>query len=132
MKPAWQTWLLLLVWAATLPAVAGAFRSYATVLDVQPIVETSYEPVSQRVCTDPDREGHKHTEVSATIGEDIRSQISLWQSQRSCTTVTQQRARDRVTAYRVTYRYRGYTATTRLSYHPGERLPVNVSLSPLP
>jgi hypothetical protein len=32
----------------------------------------------------------------------------------------------------VTYRYRGYTSTTQLSYDPGERIPVTVSLSPLP
>ena len=132
MKQWWQTVLLLLACAAAVPAVPGAFRSYATVLDVQPIVETSYEPVSRSVCSDPDRAGRKHTEVSSTIGADIQGQIRLWQTQRACTTVTEKRARDRVTAYRVTYRYRGYTATTRLSYHPGERIPVNVRLSPLP
>ena len=132
MTQARQTALLLLVWTTTLPALAGAFRSYATVVDVQPIVATSYEPVSRRVCTDPARAERQNTEVSATIGEDIRGQIRLWQAQRSCTTVTERQARDRVTSYRVTYRYRGYTATTGLSYHPGERMPVNVSLSPLP
>ena len=31
----------------------------------------------------------------------------------------------------VIYRYGGETQTTRLSYDPGERMPVNVSLSPM-
>lgn len=131
MKRVAQT-LLLSVWAITGPAVAEAFRSYATVVNVQPIVETAYEPVTRRICTDPDKSGRELTALSATIGEDIRSQLRRWQAQRSCTTITENEARDRVTAYRVTYRYRGYTSTTRLSYHPGERMPVNVSLSPLP
>ena len=132
MKRTRQIVLLFLVWSITLPVVAGTFRSYATVVDVQPIVETSYEPVSRRVCTDPDRAERQHTEVLATIGEDIHNQIRLWRAQRSCAVVTERQARERVTAYRVTYRYRGHTAVTRLSYHPGERMPVNVSLSPLP
>ncbi len=123
---------LLCVWGATGPAAAAAFRSYATVLDVQPIVETVYAPVSREACTDPDATAREFTELSTTIGEDIRRQMRLWQAQRSCRTVTERQARERVTAYRVTYRYRGYTSTTQLPYHPGDRLPVNVSLSPLP
>ena len=132
MKQALQTLLLLCVVGTAAPATAGAFQSYATVVNVQPIVETVYDPVTRRVCTDPDDASRDFTEVSATIGEDIRRQNRLWQAHRSCTTITERQARDRVTAYRVTYRYRGYTSTTRLSYHPGERMPVNVSLSPLP
>jgi uncharacterized protein YcfJ len=113
-------------------APAAAFRSYATVLDVQPVIETYYEAVTRRVCSDPHNREREFTELSATIAEDIRHQLHRWRAQRSCTTVTEREPRERVTAYRVTYRYRGYTATTRLPYHPGDRLPVNVSLSPLP
>jgi len=127
-----QTLLLLCTWGMTAPAVAEAFRTYATVVNVQPIVEMIHEPVTRRVCTDPDGATREFTELSATIGEDIRSQNRLWQARRSCSTMTERQARERVTAYRVTYRYRGYTSTTRLSYHPGDRMPVNVSLSPLP
>jgi uncharacterized protein YcfJ len=132
MKRILQTLVLLGAWSPTALAAAGAFRGYAEVLNVQPIVETDYEPVTRRVCTDRDAATHEFTPLSATIGEDIRSQMRLWQAQRSCKTVTERQARERVTAYRVTYRYRGYTSTTRLSHHPGDRLPVNVSLSPLP
>ena len=132
MKRELQTLIIVCVCGATVPAVGGAFRSYATVVNVQPIVETVHEPVTRRVCSDPDDEAREYTAVSATIGEDIRSQLHRWQAQRSCTAITEKVARDRVTAYWVTYRYRGHTSTTRLSYHPGERMPVNVSLSPLP
>jgi len=132
MKQPLQTLLLLGTWGMTAPAVAEAFQTYATVVNVQPIVETLYEPVTRRVCTDPDDASREFTELSASIGEDIRRQQRLWQAHRSCSLMTETQARERISAYRVTYRYRGYTATTRLSYHPGERMPVNVSLSPLP
>ena len=127
-----QTLLLLCTWGMTAPALAEAFQSYASVVNVQPIVEMIHEPVTRRVCTDPVSAAREFKELSATIGEDIRSQHRLWQARRSCSTITERQARERVTAYRVTYRYRGYTSTTRLSYHPGDRMPVNVSLSPLP
>jgi uncharacterized protein YcfJ len=132
MKRQLQTLLVFCICGTTGLAVAGAFRSYATVVNVQPIVETRYEPVTHRVCTDPDGASREFTELSATIGEDIRRQHRLWQTHRSCNTITERQARERVTAYRVTYRYRGYTSTTQLSYDPGARMPVNVSLSPLP
>jgi uncharacterized protein YcfJ len=123
--------LLVYLWGMT-DAAAAAFRSYATVLDVQPIVETWYEPVTRTVCTDPDAAAREFTGVATTIGADIRGQITRWQAQRSCRTVTERQPRERVTAYRVTYSFRGHAATTQLSHHPGERLPVNISLSPLP
>ncbi|MGD2074448.1 MAG: hypothetical protein PVI91_07640 [Gammaproteobacteria bacterium] len=132
MKRGLQRIILLCLSGAPAAAPAGAFRSYATVVEVQPVVETYYEPVSRTLCADPDPAARELTEPSATIGEDIRRQVRLWQAQRTCRTVTESAARERVTAYRVTYRYRGYTSTTLLSYHPGDRLPVNVSLSPLP
>jgi len=123
--------VLVCLWGVA-GVAAAAFRAYATVLDVQPIVETWYEPVTRTVCTDPDAAAREFAEVAPTIGADIRGQIRRWQAQRSCKAVTERQPRTRVTAYRVTYRFRGHTATTQLSHHPGDRLPVNVSLSPLP
>ena len=121
----------------TLGVVVGAahaegFRSYATVINVQPIVKTTYAPVTRQVCSEPDSRAHLSEPLATTIGEDIRRRTRAWQSQTSCTTVTENQSRTKVIAYRVTYRYRGHTNTTRLSYHPGDRLPVNVGLSPLP
>lgn len=131
MKYAAQLLVFVCVWGAARGSVA-AFRSYATVVDVQPIMETYYEPVRREVCSGPDAAAREFTPVAGSIGEDIRDQIRLWQAHRSCRTITENQARERVTAYRVTYRFRGHTATTQLSYDPGDRLPVNVSLSPLP
>ena len=111
---------------------AAAFRGYATVLDVEPIVETWYEPVTRTVCADPDATAREFTELATTIGADIRDQLRRWQARQSCKAVTESQPRERVTAYRVTYRFRGRTATTQLSYRPGDRLPVNINLSPLP
>ena len=127
-----QTLVLVGILGTTAAVNAAAFRSYATVLEVQPIVETYYEPVTREVCAAPDAAAREFTALAASIGEDIRRQLQLWQAQRPCSTVTERQVRERVTAYRVTYRYRGYTYTTQLPYHPGDQLPVNVSLSPLP
>ena len=114
-------------------AVANAveYQAFAPVLKVEPVVETSYEPVTREVCTAPDASAREFNAVAATIGEDIRQQNRLWQQQHRCSTVTEQRRRERTVGYRVTYRYGAETRTTRLSYDPGERLPVKVSLSPL-
>jgi uncharacterized protein YcfJ len=123
-------WLIIGFIAST--AHAEAFQSYATVINVQPIVETIYAPVARQVCGEPDSRAHLSKPLAATIGEDIREHKRVWRTQTDCTTVTESQPHERVTAYRVTYRYRGYTKTTRLSYHPGERMPVNVRLTPLP
>jgi uncharacterized protein YcfJ len=125
--------MILLLTIASLigSARAQGFRSYATVINVQPITETTYTEVRRQVCSEPDSSAHLSTPLAATIGEDIRQLKRAWQAQTSCSTVTDRQPRERVTAYQVTYRYRGYTKTTRLSYHPGERLPVNLSLSPV-
>ena len=132
MRRALCTLLLWYAWSVSGTTVAETFRSYATVIDVQPIMDTVYEPVTREVCDHPDRSTRVIAPAAASIGEDIREQQRLWNAQRSCTTVTEQQPREQVTAYRVTYRYRGYTSTTRLAYHPGERMPVNVNLSPMP
>ena len=112
-------------------ANAVEYQTFAPVLKVEPIIETRYEPVTRELCTEPDDSAREYNNIAASIGEDIRRQVRLWQQQHSCRTVTEQRARETVVGYRVTYRYGGETATTRLSYDPGERMPVNVSLSPL-
>jgi uncharacterized protein YcfJ len=122
---------LLLAWAMGGLAHAVDYQAYAPVVSVEPVIETRYEPVSRQVCTEPDAAAREFNEVAATIGADIRRQARLWQQQQRCRTVTEQRAREDITGYRVTYRYGGRTDTTRLSYDPGERMPVNVNLSPM-
>jgi uncharacterized protein YcfJ len=123
--------ILLLAWLTSGLAQAVEYQAFAPVLKVEPIIETHYEPVTRKVCTEPDESAREFSAVAATIGEDVRRQTVLWQQQHSCKTVTEKRARERVVAYRVTYRYGAETETTRLSYDPGERMAVNVSLSPM-
>jgi len=110
---------------------AFEFQDSAQVIKVEPIIETRYESVSHRVCTEPDDMAREFSEVAATIGEDIRYQSRQWKQQVRCRPVVEKRAREHITGYRVTYRYGGEIETTRMSYDPGERMPVNVSLSPL-
>ena len=131
MKKMTQIQILLLAWMMSGFVNAIEFQAYAPVLSVEPVMETRYQPVTRRVCAEPDESAREFSEVAATIGEDIRSQARLWQQQHRCRNVTEQRASEHVSGYRVTYRYGGETQTTRLSYDPGERMPVNVSLSPM-
>jgi len=131
MKTMTQVPVLLLAWAMGGLVHAVDYQAYAPVVSVEPVIETRYEPVSRQVCTEPDAAAREFNEVAATIGADIRRQARLWQQQQRCRTVTEQRAREDITGYRVTYKYGGRTDTTRLSYDPGERMPVNVNLSPM-
>ena len=124
-------WILLLTGLMGDLANAVEYQAFAPVLKVEPIIETRYEPVTRELCTEPDDSVREFNTVAASIGEDIRRQVRLWQQQHSCRNVTEKRARETIVGYRVTYRYGGETATTRLSYDPGERMPVNVSLSPM-
>jgi hypothetical protein len=127
------TCLMLALLAGALCGVAGAdqFQTFAPVIGVEPVYATRYEPVQREVCTEPDASLRSFEEIAPGIGEDIRRQARLWQQQRHCRTVTEQRPREHVTGYRVTYRYNGETETTLLSYDPGRQMRVNVSLSPV-
>ena len=48
-----------------------------------------------------------------------------------CRTVSDARYEDRLEGYDVTYRYGGRTYTTRMPYDPGNRIPVQVDVSPV-
>ena len=123
--------ILLLALLISGTAHAVEYQAFAPVLSVEPIIETRYEPVTRRVCTEPDNSAREFNEVAATIGEDIRSQVRLWQQLTRCRNVTEQHAREHIAGYRVTYSYGGERETTRMSYDPGKQMPVNVSLSPM-
>jgi hypothetical protein len=127
-----QIQLLLLGWAVNGVVNAVEYQDFAPVLDVEPVTEIHYEPVTHRVCTEPDESLRDFNEIADNIGGDIRRQAHLWEQQQHCKTVTEQLARQRVSRYRVTYRYGGETNTIHLSYDPGERMPVKVKLSPIP
>lgn len=133
MKHRLKALVLFAAWVAAGPVYAReerSFRDYAPVVNVEPIIETSYPAPAQRGCDGSDRSGPESDPPAASIGEDIRRQIRLRRSQRACRSL--QQAREHIRGYWVTYRYQGHTSTTRLSYDPGARIPVDISLSPLP
>ncbi|OGT19238.1 MAG: hypothetical protein A2V90_08810 [Gammaproteobacteria bacterium RBG_16_57_12] len=51
-------------------------------------------------------------------------------SEQRCRTQYQQTSEQRIDGYRVTYRYKGELFTDRLSYDPGERMRVRISVRP--
>lgn len=124
--------LVLAIPMALAPVHAASFRGYATVIDVEPIETTFPVPVTRQVCHEPGELMHLSQPFAATIADDIRRQITEWRQLSSCSTVTDTETLTKITGYRVTYRYREQIRTTRLSYHPGGRLAVNVDVAPLP
>ncbi len=138
----WKTTLIalrtatgLLAWGALALAEAAdmqGFRDYAPVLNVEPILETFYEPVTRKTCAADREAAPRSYPVASTIGEDIRRQIRLSRARDNCHTVIETQEQVRITGYWVTYSYGGRTSRTRLSYDPGQRMPVDVNLSPLP
>lgn len=125
----------LLAWCALVLAADGdrqGFRDYASVVRVEPITETSHQPATHHSCVDPRDLAPQARQAASTIGEDIRRQIYLSQAQNACQTIIESERQQRITGYWVTYRYRGHTSRTRLSYDPGPWIPVDVGLSPFP
>lgn len=121
----------LLCLLVTTPLSAAEFRAHAPVLRVEPVMETRYTPVTRQVCTLSADARPLHVPVAHTIAADIRAQLQYWQRERDCRSVTEQSAHEAIVAYRVTYRYGEETRTVRMAQHPGEHIPVTVSLSPL-
>lgn len=74
--------------------------------------------------------------VGAGIGAVTGDRIANGDARATTTTVPVQRCQSvdnletRVAAYRVTYEYDNYRFTTRLPYHPGNELRVNVAVTP--
>ena len=90
--------------------------------------------------------GHKKrnkqvgTVVGAVLGGSIGADVArrnrhryddlAYTNQEVCRTVSEYREEDRVSGYRVTYRYAGELYTTRMSRDPGATLPVRVHVTP--
>ena len=115
---------------ATGPTVSGPqrFQDYASVVKVEPIVESRPVQVSRRRCEAPPRSSY--AVIAARIGQDIRRQMHRWEAQPDCWVVQEQDYRERIVGYWVTYDYGGRTGVKRLSYDPGLLVPVTVSLTP--
>lgn len=74
--------------------------------------------------------------LGASIGNDLgrRSQGETrvdYRTEQRCERSYDTRHEDRVVGYDVTYRYHGETYRTRMDYDPGDRIKVNVKVSPM-
>ncbi len=73
--------------------------------------------------------------IGSAIGHDVatrrhrRGYRTGWTER--CTTVQERYSEERLDGYRVTYRYKGHTFTTRMDHDPGRRLRVRVNVLPL-
>lgn len=70
--------------------------------------------------------------LGASIGNDIsrRHGRSGYRTEEYCRDATDIVYEKEVTGYWVTYQYQGRRYETRMPYHPGKRLPVNVAVEP--
>lgn len=83
--------------------------------------------------------GHNRPYVTSTQHHHNRSDHSTRSHQRRdyghqqqrCTTTTHTTREKRADGYKVTYMYKGNTFKTHMNHHPRQRIPVQVSLSPL-
>jgi len=73
--------------------------------------------------------------LGGSIGRDIynqrRQDSGYYMTTRThCTQLTDYHEEERIEGYRVTYRYKGETFTTRTDHDPGERIRIRVAVSP--
>lgn len=73
------------------------------------------------------------TLLGAGIGQSMGRERdrSYTTNERVCRTVNDYYEEQRVTGYRVAYRYKGHTYYTTTAEHPGNRMPVRVSVTPV-
>ena len=113
------------------------FGDYAQVMDVTPVVEQSRIPVIRTRCepgeslrlqilpADPP--------AAATLAQDIRRQQGLASARGpACRAVQAYEIREQILGYDVRYRYRGRIGVQRMDHRPGDRVPVQVVLEPVP
>ena len=73
--------------------------------------------------------------IGSAIGHDVagknrRGSTHHTVLEEHCQTVNNYYEEEQIDGYRVTYRYRGHTYTTRTDEHPGDRIKVRVSVRP--
>jgi|GEM_PF-979174 len=122
-------------------AAAEVFYDYATVVDVEPVMESKLTPVPTTVCTETLSEAPAPTlepgDVRAlspglSIGESIRLERAARPGPaEDCRLVTRYEPRREVKAYRVTYRYNDETFVRDMHRDPGDRVQVRVELDPM-
>ncbi len=78
--------------------------------------------------------------IGSAIGHDIARQKQVahrdrhdyprYRQERRCRTVTERHTEERLTGYRVTYRYQGHTFTRHMDHDPGSRIKVRINVTP--
>lgn len=120
-------------WNEEVPAYQAGYRS-ATPMIVGGIIGGA---IGNKVV-----KGHKDLGIAAgallggSVARDLHQRHTLRHSAYStvetrCQRVVDYHEEERVEGYRVTYRYKGETFTTRTNRDPGDRIRVNVSVKPV-
>lgn len=79
--------------------------------------------------------------IGSAIGHDVASKKQVahrehrrdyprYREERRCHTINERHTEERLTGYRVTYRYQGHTFTRRMDRDPGQRIRVRINVSP--
>ncbi len=69
--------------------------------------------------------------IGRDIGNNIHTQPLHYTTEEVCHTYQDYHDEERITGYHVTYKYRGNTYTTEMPNHPGDRIKIKISVTPL-
>lgn len=69
--------------------------------------------------------------IGSDVGEKSRGRHYDYHPQQHCETSYHVEREQRLTGYKVTYRYHGHKYHTRTKYHPGDRIRVKISVKPV-
>ena len=132
--------LLALTFGFTLTSAQGdTFVDKARVVSIEPVVETTREPITRHHCESPDSALSGELYEDEGSGQDLLASIEAERKLREtlrrarrCYTVEEWERRERVVGYRVRYQYQGQTLVRQMPYDPGEWMRVVVDLEPTP
>ena len=100
----------------------GSYRAYARVADVVPIVRRRLTATPAQTC--------RWVRIGLDRNRWHRDRLSRGPIVQRCHTVSHNRVAEDVDGYRVTYRYNGETFIKIMDTHPGNRVPISVSVIP--
>lgn len=69
--------------------------------------------------------------IGRDIGHNMRSSNPHYTTEEVCHTYSNYSEEERITGYLVTYEYQGETYTTQMPSHPGDRIKVKISVTPV-
>ena len=128
---------VLVAMFALAPAAFAGEVAYddARVIHVEPVLETVSVP-SRSIECDADRPVEsgdlRDADASLNLVTAIRTEAARPAREDRCVERVEHRTEERITGYRVQYRYAGDDYEQIVDEHPGERMRVRVSVSPEP